>query len=536
MAYRVIIADDEPRIIQLVKILGHWAEYGIEIVDECKDGYETLDSIEKNHPDFVISDIKMPGLDGIELIEEARKKGSQALFVLLSGYRQFEYARSAVSLNVVDYLLKPVSEEQLNAALERICLQLKEMRAVSANQQEYDRMCHIQNQERQKQFWMTLMRHEDTPEDTARLSSAAACEKEFGIHFSEECFQVMQITTDMAVNVERKNSLFNQEVEMMLEQQFKNIADLSFTSYPIGYNVALNFCPDHQKEIRDAVYALYTGIIDLREIYGDFKLNIGISRIKNQISELREAMTEAQAASWGKFVIMHNGVLSFEQIADMHGNESGTLASAEEIEKISSCVKYLRREELSEVFKVLYQRAPQAELCGTIITADSYRTIKASVMCTASEESAELISHRFDYAYVNAKNYSQLMKMLYLQLDEYMQEEQKKMNQKARKPIIEAVQYINRHYADQISQTDVADASNVSTAYLSRLFKEEMNIGFIEYLTQIRLINAEKLLAGTNMTVKEIAVAVGYPDEKYFSKIYKKETGIKPSEYRKIYG
>ncbi len=85
MSYRLIIADDEPKIISLIKTLGHWNQYGIEVIDECSDSYTALDSILEHNPDIVISDIKMPGLDGIELIEEARKRGSKALLIMISG-------------------------------------------------------------------------------------------------------------------------------------------------------------------------------------------------------------------------------------------------------------------------------------------------------------------------------------------------------------------------------------------------------------------------------------------------------------------
>ena len=98
-----------------------------------------------------------------------------------------------------------------------------------------------------------------------------------------------------------------------------------------------------------------------------------------------------------------------------------------------------------------------------------------------------------------------------------------------------AVRYMRKYYGEQISLEDVAAAGNVSGSYLSRLFKEEMGIGFNEFLTQIRLEESEKLLAETNLSVKEIAAMVGYLDEKYYSKLFKKMTGIKPTEYRRIY-
>ncbi len=128
MGYRLIIADDEKKIIQLIKQLGHWNTLEIEIIDECYNGEQALESIIANRPDFVLSDIKMPVYDGVGLIERTRKLNLDTLFILLSGYRHFEYARSAIQLNVIDYLLKPIDEKQLNETLEKACKRIDQLR------------------------------------------------------------------------------------------------------------------------------------------------------------------------------------------------------------------------------------------------------------------------------------------------------------------------------------------------------------------------------------------------------------------------
>ncbi len=156
MSYRVIIADDERKILQLIRVLGHWEEYRIEIVDECRDGRSTLESIRRNRPDFVISDIKMPDLDGIELIEESRREGLECLFILVSGYRHFEYARSAIALNVVDYLLKPIEEERLNKTLEKVCRQIDQMREDREEKAELKQI-RLRQQTRLLEFWKELL-------------------------------------------------------------------------------------------------------------------------------------------------------------------------------------------------------------------------------------------------------------------------------------------------------------------------------------------------------------------------------------------
>ena len=109
MEYRMIIADDEDMLIRLIRKLGRFEALGIEIIDECHDGEEAYQSILKNRPDFVLTDIQMPVLDGLEMIEKVQPSVPDTLFVLISGFRYFEYARTAIKLNAVDYLLKPIN-------------------------------------------------------------------------------------------------------------------------------------------------------------------------------------------------------------------------------------------------------------------------------------------------------------------------------------------------------------------------------------------------------------------------------------------
>ena len=146
------------------------------------------------------------------------------------------------------------------------------------------------------------------------------------------------------------------------------------------------------------------------------------------------------------------------------------------------------------------------------------------------------MEEKFYYAYVEARNFQQFIKNIYVALDDYLLDEEKKLKEKLGKPMGEAVRFMKENYSKPISMEDTAVAAGVSTGYLSKLFKRELDIGFNEYLTRIRLERSQELLAETSMSIKDIALMVGYPDEKYYSRLFKKTTGIKPTDYRKLYG
>lgn len=536
MGYRVIIADDEPKLLMLIKQLGHWEEYGIEIVDECYDGKSTLESIRKNRPDFVLSDIKMPDLDGIELMEAARKEGIESLFVLISGYRHFEYARSAIALNVVDYLLKPIDEEQLNKTLDKVCKQIAQNRENVQGREELTQIKEQLKRDKMERFWSDFVDRQRRESVTANTVSREICNARYHTAFEKECYQVMMVSSNMSGIFAQQNSLFEDQMEHLIRKYFKGWSIYYYHMTYRGCIIVLNYAMEDRKRTKENISALYYGIRDLGEIYGDFIWNIGVSGAKDSIRDLQRAFSEAEAAEWGRFIIMRSGVLDYAQISGLKNVGRKEIISDGELDKIGSCVKYLRREELGEVFQRLHAKAGICANCFPGDLAAVFGSIVDAVCGNVREECRVQMMVQCDYAYLEARNFAQLIKNLYGKLDDYMKEEQRKIKQKTGKPISEAVRYIRENYAKAVSQEEVADKCNISTAYLSKLFKEELGIGFTEYLTKVRLEESEKLLADTTLTIKEVAVTVGYPDEKYYSRLFKKNTGIKPTEYRRIYG
>jgi putative two-component response regulator len=136
---KVLIADDEPRVGQLVKHLIHWDELGLSFVDICRDGRTALERIEQEQPEIVITDIRMPVLTGLELVQQVTERFPQTRFVVISGYRYFEYAQKALKYGVEDYLLKPIDEEELNRTLKKICDALQTTAVHRAQMEKYEK-------------------------------------------------------------------------------------------------------------------------------------------------------------------------------------------------------------------------------------------------------------------------------------------------------------------------------------------------------------------------------------------------------------
>lgn len=503
MKYSLLIADDEPGIIELICQLGHFGELGIEVADTCVTGREAYESIQKNSPDIVLSDIKMPGMDGIELIRKVREIQSPGpLFILISGYRHFEYARSAVSLNVMDYLLKPIDEKQLNETLEKVCRRIDQMRSQAEDRETVTALREEQKRKTMDRFW-ELCRRGGGEGERVFLSSEELCNREFGTEFRPGCYQILSLYSNM-------NAVLGQEdacsrVGAYIREAFQPIA---YACYHTDYRrvaIVLNYQAERKKAIHEAVSVLYYSIRDLGERYG-------------------------------RFWLTRNGILEHTQIANLPGFGPERLLSREEEASMKDALRYLRKEELAGIFAQIHQRAGAVNNFYPGDMADWFSALGNSLEeCFPEGEKRARFLENYDYAYLNSRTFAEVVRNIYQVLESYVEEGQKALKEKKGKPITMAVRYMMEHYSTQLSLDEVAGAVNVSGKYLSRIFPEEMGMGFNDYLTKIRLDASEKLLAETNLPVKEIAQAVGYLDEKYYSKLFKKVKGIKPTEYQRIY-
>lgn len=534
MGYRMIIADDEKMIIQLIRQLGHWKELDIEIIDECYDGEEALNSILANRPDFVLSDIQMPVYDGIQLIEKVREHDADVMFILLSGYRYFEYARSAIQLNVVDYLLKPVDEEQLNEILEKVCRAVDQKRKQVSDHETLENYRSADENSRRQELWEIVLNRRENYDKS--LLTREMMHDRFRIDFPEKYFQVVYVDTNLDGMIGADNSIFSNKLKGYIESTFKDVAEVIYYADYIGHVLILNYGEESRNEIYNAVSVLFYNIRDLSEIYGEFRFNIGCSSIKEEPEKIPEAFEEAVEAEWGHLVFFGNKVLKYEQVCQLTAFDRFSVVSAKELKELEECVRYLRLEEAGQIFSDINKHAAA---CNNLRTRDMvkvFNLVIKAILSALPEEERSSAEAGYYLAYQNARNFQQIFRNIYVILTKYIQEEQERLNEKLSRPIEDAILFIKKNYANSISLEDAADAANVSASYLSRIFKEKTGTGFNEYLTKVRLEESEKLLSDTSLSIKEIAAAVGYSDEKYFSKLFKKTLGIKPTDYRRLYG
>lgn len=530
MAYRMIIADDEKMLIQLIKKLGKFRKLDIEIVDECCDGEQAYLSILKHRPDFVLTDIQMPIFDGLEVIEKVQRDIPDMLFVLISGFRYFDYARSAIQLNVVDYLLKPVIEDQLNALLVRLCRLTDERRKQKQENESLQSLRASMDRKKTNEFWKMIL-----SEETTQLQDGSLKEQ-FGIEFKYPCFRMLVLNYSLSQLSETGRFSFSDKLNEIAGSAFDGRVKHYCYEWDNQYAVLLNFAQEQLGVVRTATSIFFYGCKDLHEIFGDFRMTLGLSDVHQNVAQLGQVAEEAQAASWGWLYFNGDQIIRYDQVRKMPHITTEELFSVSQIQRLKDCIRYLKKEELKEVFAEIKYELGKLDYVYPADVGRSYNAICRQLSNEAVESCRENLLQRCSDALKRAWNPAQMFENAFLVFKNYIEEQMEVLARESRNPVKRAKEYICQNYQQSLSLEIVADAVGVSNAYLSRVFKEISGIGFNEYLTNVRMDKSKELLAETDLSIRDIAFQIGYSNEKYYSKLFKKLFGIKPTEYRRLYG
>ena len=259
--YTAVIVDDELKICQLIRCLGDWEKLGIEIIDICQDGEAAVESILRNRPDIVLTDIRMPVYDGLEIISQVRERELDTFFIVISGYRQFEYARQALKYGVVDFLVKPIDQDDLNAALRKAVEEIidqdnvKRVNSLLCDKEKRDKESLLQKTvEEEDAFW---------PEEVRKAESL----------FAGDVFQAVFLKTNRK-ELNRKESKLFESAGRYLEECMPEETEKIIVSKADGLYLLMNYAGERGQEIRRALYEVLKRVERENEIYGQFGVSV----------------------------------------------------------------------------------------------------------------------------------------------------------------------------------------------------------------------------------------------------------------------
>ena len=535
---KVLIADDEKGICRLLQYLIDWNAYGMEIIQIVHNGMDALRCIEEKRPDIVITDVCMPGYSGIDIIKRIKTKDPDIHFIIISGYREFEYARDALKYGADDYLLKPIKKEELTAALGRVVSERIEKIQNKNKEQELKQYVQDTSKKLRESFVVRLLKGTAEPS----WLTFSYCLEKLHRNFSKDRFLCIAVKVDVPgekISYEERKDFFEKKGILLLEQQAKERNMICCSGlYEDILLAVLNF---EQENITEVDAVLHRFIFNIREIMKHQSIHIHVTVGKGETVErlelLSDSMHHAQAALWERIFRNSDGVVEYQEFMD-----SFSLNPFYAYKKI--LLKSLENYDVSEACRVLEEIRCRAEEGEDIVSGCGYyalcrelaSTIFLGVDISLSKEKTEKEKEILSFRLRNSSSRQEMFDSL----KEYIQTVFKNLEQKMegirRKPIREAKEYIASHFQEEdIDLETVSSAVGFNSSYFSRIFKEETGKKFVEYLTEMRMQESQKLLTETDYPVSKIAELVGYRDDKYFSRAFKKYTGLKPKEYRKLY-
>lgn len=519
--YRLVVVDDEQTIRRGMCNYIDWNAMGFEVAADFEDGKETIEYIE-NHPvDVVLTDIEMAEVSGLELARYIWQEKLPIKVVILSGYKEFEYARKAIEYDVEHYLLKPIRMDEMQQVFSKIRTQLDEGRRQEA--QEYEKVKEFNEllPELQEQFWVSLLvgglRYRENIIKKKELLSL-----EFDV--SAPC---AIIDVSMAIS---------QDTCQMYYQQRDNRYNLLNNIFGMG-SQGLNYHPvylsaDTLKVIVTAVHPLT--VAEFEEI-----LSGELQHKKEEVSMLLTVEIETCVSEIFNSV---EALAERKYTMQMHVQEKvgeKIRLVPEDYERLQQKYRLLMEmindgdlEELKNLVENLFfefRKFPLDELKQLLV--DMFSMLSHKYM-KISMELWQDVKVYMDYQQImKAPDRKTLKEICLEKLGQINQQMEGHQNQVSKSVVDKAVKYMKEHYNEDISLEMLADQYYLNPAYFSRMFRKYKGVTFTDYLIELRMRKAQELLLQGKYKIYEVSQMVGYKSDKYFYRVFKQYTHLSPTEY-----
>lgn len=497
MTFKLLIVDDESTMRKGIAEFMNWNAIDCEVAGTACDGLEAMEFLKKQEADIIITDIRMPEADGLALARYVYENCPEKKVILLTGYADFEYAKTAIQYNVSAFILKPTNKKELFEAVQAAQNKLATSKRRSKIAKEEDAFL-------KEQFLQVLTDHPYRPQFDEKCEKYRLCLNCYYI----AAFRLIPYHDDIS---------FLKKI----------IIDEKENAYCYRYNnliITVYFHGDFEK-----IRANCSEIETIMRTLDSRKISVGISRFHNMPSTFRQAVSEAiQALTFNFYAEKNVSVFSAEKMenCDLTAENSLDLFQFENLLldwQFQDAEILLRN--IFAKFKRNFVNAGEAKtICSQIYYICSRITIKKELSPLSSDHLAAIRDAGDIFAL------EQAVTELFAAIRDCLSDTSTTQSQLAEK----AMQYIEENLSADLSLEQIADHLHISASHLSRTFKKTANISLTDHINQVRINRAKELLRGTDIYIYAISEMVGYHDATYFSSIFKKLAGVSPSEYRNL--
>ena len=526
---KVMLVDDEPYILQGLQVLIDWESGGFEIAATCSNGKEALKYLAENDVDLIISDIRMPEMTGLELLETIKKeKISDAEFVLLTGYDDFAYTQRAIRNGCLDYILKPVIEEELISVLKKVT--------------NINRESVILKKDREKMedaYLARIIRHiikgkfndEDIDYANKHLQLAGGLRFIDIEYVHRETDEENSDPDDLGV---MQRQLCNACREILKE--YANHFALDFTYDEDTYSVSFVYC-ENMAVMRDMTETEFlNALIRKIEVLVIKPVRMLCGQLVPEISSLSRSYVSCRRLK--SITGFHNKKKLYfaEETEETHGSYGGIVLCKNTIDEIlDSIVKndsQLIENGVEKFFVELQRNEGNNRTFDLNINYLLFQLIHLAQELDDTVNQEEIIQYISDQASegVFLRGSHQHLKKFALEYAAYLSELRKSISHGI---LAEVESEIKENFAENISLKDLGDKYHINNSYLGQIFRKKYGMSFKNYLTNYRIKEAAKQIINTDEKINRIAENVGYKDSDYFIRKFIEIMGCTPSKYRK---
>ncbi len=531
--YKLILVDDEEEVRESIKRKVNWEQLGFQVIGTAGNGEEALELAEQEAADVVMTDIKMPFMDGLTLARKLKENYKNTKIVVYSGFDDFEFAREAIHLEVEEYLLKPISSADLAEVFTRI----KEILDKEIDERTNTKKLYDYYQKSlpmmQEQVFISLL--------SGRMytDKAIALLKSYDIELKASNYGVSVLKADFEeLNISpMEEQMWYLSILDIVNNYFKEL--ITIKSFVFLDKVIVIALLEEKKTIHELLYHMNQICKMAGRVLG-IPVSAGVGRPYHHVGKLSISYEEASSALEYRAVV--GAVGQAVSIQDVEPNQSGsTTLEHFDIEGILHAIKLGSEEELEKEIKNFVEILKKGK-----IGIRQYQFIFTELVTeilkigrTYEIDADTIFGENFD-PYLEIKKFNSLDELgeWIFKVGLNIRHSIKKERIDSTRMLVQnAKKYMEEHYSDSnLSVETLCVHLGVSAPYFSTIFKKEAGMTFVAYLTKIRLEHAVELLNHTNEKSYFIAEQVGYTEPNYFSYVFKKQYGVSPTKYRAAKG
>lgn len=527
--YKVMLVDDEENVARAILKKIEWEAIGFEVPKYARNGIEALELAESLKPDVVMTDIKMPYMDGMELARNLRKLYPNIRIIFFSGFDEFEYAKEAIRLEAEEYILKPIDSNELKNIFEKVHGQLDKETEERLSTAKLEKYYTESLPLLQEDFLTALIEGRIPGEKVDKLI------EDYRIDLPGPYYVCAIVHTSSNNVPEGMNPLLLKiAVKRLIEERIDD--RWKVRTLPYAENTVMIACLSDEKKI-----ASFTDECDrlcrLSESILKAGVTIGIGNVCKNMEEISKSYSGGRDAVSYRALYGSCKAINIEEIVpqeddDYYGdNSEGLYDIFKKVKMSDEAAIRLSIEEYMKKTSDKHSSIQNYRFYVMELVSDIYKFAKNNQLDTTEifDKDEDLYSK---LRIMEAGELSKWLEQVCIRMHVMIGS---KRNDSTRSFVAKAKDYVTEHYADQELTVDyICNHLGVSSAYFSTIFKKETGTTFVTYLTDYRMDRAKHLLVETDDKTYIIAEKVGYSDPNYFSYVFKKQFGVSPSKFKGV--